>query len=270
VASPSEIEQLLREGVAAYPGISIDAEPLAEHVAQLWPQGAPQALHPDLVLACACARGDEAALRHFERRFVPVATAAVVKIDGRPDFVQETVQQLRDRLLVAEAGMRPRIAEYAGRGALGGWVRIAAVRSALNALRGGGPNRGRDIESVGRLEDVAPSSELRELVARYRDTCNTALRDAIAGLTAEQRNLLRLHHVDGLTVDELAPLYGVHRATVARRIARARQDVLEATKQLLEARVGASRREIDSLLGVLVDEFDLTIDRLIAPDAAGA
>ncbi len=268
MASPTEIEQLLHAGVAAYPGISITTDALAQHVLKLWPDGAPQALHPDLVLACACALADEAALRHFERRFVPIATAAVVKIDGRPDFVQETVQQLRGRLLVAASGAAPRIAEYAGRGALGGWVRIAAVRSALNALRGGGPNRGRDLESVGRLEDVAPSSELRELVARYRDTCNTALRDAIAGLTAEQRNLLRLHHVDGLTVDELAPLYGVHRATVARRIARVREDVLEATKQLLEARVGASRREIDSLLGVLVDEFELTIDRLVGPSPA--
>ncbi|HWB80158.1 MAG TPA: sigma-70 family RNA polymerase sigma factor [Nannocystaceae bacterium] len=260
----AEIEQLLHEGLTAHPGLSIDTDTLAQHVLRLWPEGTPQSLHADLVLACACTLGHDAALRRFERQYVPIAAAAIAKVDARPDFVQETVQRLRQRLLVADEDGPPRIAEYAGRGALGGWVRIAAVRSALNALRGGGPNR-RDVESVGPLEDVAPSHELRELVARYRDTCNTALRDAIASLTAEQRNLLRLHHVDGLTVDELAPLYGVHRATVARRIARAREDVLEATKRLLEARVGASRREIDSLLGVLVDEFELTMDRLIAP-----
>ena len=44
-------------------------------------------------------------------------------------------QRLRERLFVGSDGEPARLASYSGRGPLGTWVRIAAIRLALNLRR---------------------------------------------------------------------------------------------------------------------------------------
>src|SRR5437867_3338092 len=56
---------------------------------------------PDLYLACGCAQGDEAALLELERTLLPKTLAAISRIRGDSEFVDETLQALRDKLLIA-------------------------------------------------------------------------------------------------------------------------------------------------------------------------
>src|SRR5688572_9326294 len=86
----------------------------------------------DLRLAWAAGRGQPAALRAFERLVAPDVEAAARRVNAALDDV---AQALRVRLLVAENG-RTRIDEYLGRGPLRGWVGVAALRVALNLVRG--------------------------------------------------------------------------------------------------------------------------------------
>ena len=71
------------------------------------------------------------------------------------------------------------------------------------------------------------------LKARYAQELNAASARVRDGLGAEERTLLRQYVIDRLTIDELALLYGVHRATVARRLARSQSHVLTQAQDLL-------------------------------------
>src|SRR5262249_39935658 len=108
----AEAAQIAAAARAAWPGLSLSVEEfLADLVGRQLTRWAAGALYR----ACACARGDAAAIRILEQRFLPLAARAAAGVDPAPEFVDEVRQRLRDRLL---AGPRPRIAGYAGSGAL--------------------------------------------------------------------------------------------------------------------------------------------------------
>ncbi len=261
-------EDLIRWVEAArqrWPGIDLPAAALGEHLAALSIAADPAHPHADdLYLACAAARGDDGAVAAFDRELSPVARSAARRIDTSADFVDEVVQAARERLLVARDGKPPRVAEYGGQGTLAAWVRVAAMRIAMNLLRDRRNNVLVDDEAF--FDTITEGSDAERAAARsrYGEAAADALRDAFATLTARERNLLRLHHLHGLTVDELAPTMKVHRATVARWMARARERLLEATRAGLKARLAAGDSDVDSILRELRSRIDVTLSRLLA------
>ncbi|MFY0535383.1 hypothetical protein [Nannocystis pusilla] len=52
----------------------------------------------------------------------------------------------------------------------------------------------------------------------------------MAELDEQARNLLRQHLLDGLSIDQIAGLQRVHRATAARRLVRVREDLAQRTR----------------------------------------
>jgi hypothetical protein len=60
---------------------------------------------------------------------------------------------LRERLLVRRGDRPARIADYPGRGALARWLRVTAVRVALNA--GPSPDRAHRIDEAATLDHLA-------------------------------------------------------------------------------------------------------------------
>jgi RNA polymerase sigma-70 factor (ECF subfamily) len=98
----------------------------------------------------------------------------------------------------------------------------------------------------------------------YRRTFRQAFAAALASLDAREKNLLRQHVVDGLTVDEIGPLYGVHRATAARWVQRAKGRLLEETRKQFMARARISARECESVLRMVRSRIDVTLGRLLA------
>ena len=57
------------------------------------------------------------------------------------------------------------------------------------------------------------------------------MREALAGLPDRDRLLLKLTIVSGLSHEQLANIYSVNQSTITRWIARAREQVLEATER---------------------------------------
>ena len=257
-----ESARVVDEGRRQHPDVALDAARVAEHLRRLFVDELPSQLHrADLYLACACAEGLHAALRRFEACYERLVASEAAKVDAAPQFVTEATAAVWTRLLAPRPGALPRIAEYAGLGALSGWVRVATIRAALNLARADK----RPVHDADAIPDLgeAEGVELRYLKSRYRNACNEAIRAAFAELGAEERNMLRLHHLDGLTVDELAPLYGVHRSTVARRIARVRESILAETKRRLELVLGTDPGGVDSLIRMLRSGMEVTLDRLL-------
>jgi RNA polymerase sigma-70 factor (ECF subfamily) len=257
--------ELLRACRAAWPGLALGDERFAEHVARHRPDGAPAAgwlsteCAADLFLACACATGVPGAVERFEQAFLSRVPAFLARQRASPELVDEVKQALRERLLVATGGAPPRIAEYSGRGALGRWLQVATVRTAINlraARRAHDPSGAAELAAAGDLE-------LDHIKERYRQPLTDALQAAIAHLTSEQRNLLRLHFLDGATLDQLADSFKVHRATIARQLAAARESIVDEARRTLERSLRLTADEFDSLLGLLRSQLDLSVTRLL-------
>src|SRR5262249_492438 len=91
----------------------------------------------------------------------------------------------------------------------------------------------------------------------HAEAFNGAVAHALQALATRERNLLRQHYLDGLTIDALGKLYRVHRATVARQIAAAREKVLDEVKRTLATRMSPS--ELESFLRMTRRDLGLQI-----------
>jgi len=137
---------------------------------------------------------------------------------------------------------------------------MAAVRTALNLRRQPAAHGDGELEDL-LADQVDP--ELEAIKRQAAEELAAALREALAALDADDRTLLKLHHVDGLNIDELAPIYSTHRSTVARRLTKARERVMEDTCLLLQERLGASASELKSLIRLAKSQLDVSILRLL-------
>jgi RNA polymerase sigma-70 factor (ECF subfamily) len=182
-------------------------------------------------------------------------------------LVDEIKQLVREKLFVAPAGERPRIATYAGRGHLSSLVRVVAVRTAISVLR-----RQRREHLVADPAPDMPSPRLDPELAHFQDRYQAHFKEAfeaaVQTLTSRERNLIRYQLVDGLSVDQIGSLYGTHRATAARWTAAARDKLAVATRQQLRARLALPDEEAEGLIRGVQSQIELSIQRLFADDRA--
>ena len=90
--------------------------------------------------------------------------------------------------------------------------------------------------------------EAQQLKRWYLDDMRGALRGRLRpAVTAGERNLLRLHFIDGLNIERIGVIYGVHRATVARWLVAIRRRLFEDTKAVLASKHGLDTADIKSL-----------------------
>lgn len=239
---------------------------LASHTRGADPALAVRELHAaDLGLAWACAQGDARALAELDRRVVATVPHAVARLRATGPFIEEVQQLLRQRLLVPGTRGAPRILDYGGRGPLTRWLRAAALRVALNLLdsqKQGAASTG-DSGELERIPAAAPDPELAFVKQRYGPEFKEALEAALRGLPARERNFLRLYFVQGLTVDQIGRMQGAHKSTVSRWLARSREGLLAETRRLLRERLDVSPTELDSLMGLLRSQLDMSLSRIL-------
>jgi RNA polymerase sigma-70 factor (ECF subfamily) len=271
-----QLSKLLAEAQAARPTLSIDEKEFVEHWAThlsrcRTPESEFDRLHlADLLLAFGCGRGDSEALRVFQAEFSPIAVSTVRGVDSADAFVEEVTQQLLERILVAAPG-QPRILEYAGRGSLEHWLRAAALRLALNARRSA--RRAPDQLAADSQQDVAaPTADLQFdiLQARYGPDFGAALKEAMGDLTSQERSLLRLHFIDGLSFNQIGAVYQVNKSTISRRMSHARETLLAKTRERLEKRFKLGALELESLMRLLGPELQLSLTSVLFHTPADA
>lgn len=245
------IERAARElGVA-------DVEGVTAHVLARRERGARLEHVGELALAWAAGRGNGKATRRIDELVRREAVAAARRVDGAAAFGDEVVQATRIRLLVGE---RPRVEEYGGRGPLGAWIGVAALRVALNAMRGARASAG---EVLGELIGAEQDPELRHLKGLYRAEFKEALEAALAALPERQRAVLRMAFVDGLSMTALGRLYEVHETTAARWVRAAAAAVAEDARRRLEERLRVSEASLASLERMVLSGLELSIARVL-------
>jgi len=255
--------ELWLQVATAWPGIELDRSTFCAHLEARWPEGAlledwlAHAHARDLYLACACAHGIPRALEVFDAAHLSRVGEYLART--RPDdaFLDEVRQSLREKLFVSE---RRKITEYSGRGPLGAWVRVLAVRAAIDLRR----RRGERLPALRAERPSAIDPELGYIAEKYRSTVEEAFRRAVATLDGEQRTLLRMHFVDSVTLDALARLRNVHRATIARQLAAARRAIRDEVLRQLRESLAISTDEFMSLIHLVRSRLQISVASLLA------
>jgi RNA polymerase sigma-70 factor (ECF subfamily) len=267
----SELDAKIARAVAdariAWPALSIgDAHAHAYFKERVLASDDPDAaiakLHAsDLYVACACATNDSRAMAAFDEKFLTSVSTFVSQIDSSAAFADEVRQELREKLFVPKDSGKPKILEYTGRGPLGGWLRVSSVRTALNMRRG--RKNHVDADEGPALSSPSPDPELDYLKHRYRLELREAFQNTLSSLDADERSVLRMHYLDGLNIDEIGAAYKVHRSTVARWIATAREKMLAETRRIMSERLRLSGPEVDSVIGLVRSQLDVSIFRFL-------
>src|SRR5580692_3788083 len=189
-AGDAEMEAVLRrmfeEGQRAWPGLGLPPDAFVRHLASRGARGTPlAALHAaDLYLACACEARARGAVEAFERAYLGQVGVFLARTRPSPAVVDEVRQVLREKLFVGRPGAAPKIVEYDGRGALASWVRVIAIRAAIDLKR----QSRADEDGAGPAPDaqVGPDPERGYFKGRYGEAFNDAIRSAVRALAAEQ------------------------------------------------------------------------------------
>src|ERR1051325_5756555 len=105
----------------------------------------------------------------------------------------------------------------------------------------------------------APDPELALLQRQYGAEFRAAFRQGFVSLTPRERNLIRHHIVDRLGIDGIAALYGIHRATAARRLARARSTLIKRLRRELQVRLQLDRKQLEGVLALLQGKLELSL-----------
>lgn len=211
----------------------------------------------DMYLAWAMSRADAAALRRFEGEFL---SKLATQIKGAAAEAGELEQQVRTRLLLSSGDRPPRIEQYSGRGPFGGWLRMIATRCVLDLQRArSGGQQLRELDSP----TLATDPELDYLKLRHAGDFKIVLEQALARLDARQVTLLKLAFVEQLAPSSIGVMYGVSARTVQRWLVDLREGLLKATREGLRARLSLSPSELDSLLGLVDSQLQVSLYRVL-------
>jgi RNA polymerase sigma-70 factor (ECF subfamily) len=252
------IEDALVRAREAWPGVALDEARFRSKLAAL---GDSAALHTsDVFLALAVLAQDPAALRSFEERILPEVGPGLARLKLDAARLAEIRQRVREKLI-----LKGKLDEYGGRGPLQKWVRIVALRMALSDLRNEKESAPLDDAAV--LPAPASDPELDAIRARFRPELQRALATGFASLEPKERNLLRLHLLDGVPVETLAKQYDAHRSTMGRWIEAARQRLVDGVRRDLGDRLGMGRSDFESLMRALTSQLDLSISQFLRATA---
>lgn len=205
------------------------------------------------------------ALRAFERALLAQVPAFVARLRLAPEQVAEVRQVLGERLLTPRPEGPPRISAYSGHGPLGAWLRVAATRVGLEQARAAAARPELSVQVEAAVSEDNP--ELQAVRERCKAAFAEALRDATAELSAEQRSLLRMHFVDGLSSAQISALYQVNRSTAVRWLQEARAALAQRTRRLLTERLHLSESDVQSVLALVYSQLDVSIAGLLGRGA---
>jgi RNA polymerase sigma-70 factor (ECF subfamily) len=213
----------------------------------------------DLVLARACAAGNERAWERFVATYRQQLERAAIAITGSNSLGRDLADQLYAELYgltTRDGARRCPLQSYRGRGSLIGWLRTTLAQRHVDHYRGS-----RREQPLKEFDTPAPDAE-PEKPASELTILKKAVEGAVSRCAAEDRFLLAAYYLDERTLLEIAPVLHVHEATVSRKLKRVCQEVRKAIlKNLQDA--GMSKRAAEEALGTDPRDLDLSLKKLL-------
>ena len=210
----------------------------------------------DLRLVAAALAREPEAERALEAIVRAAASSAARRLGGDAATADEIVQRIAEKLWLSKNGAEPVLATFTGEAPLSAWLRIIAYREGVELLRA------REVPDDAIADTVVATTEpeLAMLRTAYLVAFKQCFRAAFANLSMHDRDLVRRHHLDGLSLDELAKLYGTHRATVARWLAKVRERLVTETRETLRRELSANT-DLDDVLALIASRLEASLSR---------
>ncbi len=248
----------------AWPDIGVGAERFVPFLAERARRvGSAAALNvSDLFLACSCLERDASALRAFDALLEEVGRK-LRRVSASPATLDEGKQFVRQFLLPGQE-RPPLLSDYDGRGELGGWLRLALGRELLRLRKVSACDARLDTAEKLRVVDGQDDPEAAHFKTHYQREFKESFAAAMQQLDAAERRALRYAIVERLAIDDIARLDGVHRATAARLLARARERLAKETRRVLRDRLRVDPDQLQSILRLVDGEVDVSVERLLA------
>jgi RNA polymerase sigma-70 factor, ECF subfamily len=214
-----------------------------------------------LYLVTGCLQSNAAALEAFEARYLAPLKRILQSMRLSVDEVQDVSQELRVLLLVSTDDKPGKLATYSGRGGLAGWLRVSAVRLGVRRTQ-----KRVSIEESHALEVALEQDtdvETAYLKRLYGTFFRGALSNALKALSDDDKTLLAQHYIDNVTLEHLAAAHRVHRSTVIRWLARAKERLVADTEQALKAHANLDTAECRSVMRRVRADLDVSVARLL-------
>ncbi len=224
----------------------------------------------ELVLARACAAGNDAAWDTFLNRFRGSLYESAYRIAGNDATGREIADELYADLygIPNREGRRvSRLDYYMGRGSLEGWLRTVLAQRHIDRCR----SYAKSVSLEEQTEGGANFPALPEPPSIAPDPrLASALTESLDELPSEDRFLLASYYLDQRTLAEIARTLHVHESTISRRVDRITTDLRKRVVKRLRAS-GLSPRQCDELLDDLdVRDLDLNISAKLRQETPGA
>ena len=253
-----DLGELWERGRHAWPEVDLSEETFAELLRGL-PPGDGEEAAAELYLACAWVAGLASAGQVMARDYVPPLRRRLARMGLAAGEIDEVVQQTCERLISRDAEGRARLVKYARQGRLPSLLVVVGTRIAIDSFR----KADREDADRDALAELAVAADPRaELMRLQKQTVfKVAVETALEALEPRERTVLRLHLIDGLTLDEIGDYYKVHRVTVSRWLAAARVTIIERARAAARAQFGLSDTEFDAVY--TGSQLGLSLERLL-------
>lgn len=265
------LEHRYGEVVATLPNIELEVEVMVDALARaVDPEGDPwlavrSLSWAELTLTAGVLAQAPAAVRAFSERYLSRVQRVVSRYLASSADQDDVAQTVREKVFASG----DQLLIHAGRGTLASFLRMVASRSAIDQfrrLRAKPQNAGAaDGRVVDTLLDAGLTPELVAAKQQHHATFKAAFESAVAALADADRGLLRLSVLQRLSIDEVAALHDIHRATAARRLTKIRDEIAERVRRELRFGVGLSATELRSLHQALDSQLELSLSRLFSP-----
>jgi RNA polymerase sigma-70 factor (ECF subfamily) len=209
----------------------------------------------DLALARACCLGIDVAWEYFIHRYRERLYAAALVLARNESIARELADSIAGDLFDSAAEIRSsKLASYAGRGSLDGWLKAVLTHAYIDQYR-----CERRVVSLDCHRDFLNAICIGDGVARAADPrLNEAMEEACRERSPEERFLLSSYFFDRRTLAEIGGMLGVHESTISRRMDRLLRGLRMGITRNLRAK-GMSRRQIDELLRADVQTLNLDL-----------
>ncbi len=224
----------------------------------------------DLVLATACAEGNERAWEHFIAIYGSQLTRAAIAISGSETIGRDLADAFYAELYglsTRDGQRRSPLETYRGRGSLLGWLRTTLSQRFVDHYRR--TFREEVLDEV--VHDSAAVDDTPEIGPEVRANLSLAIEQTLGTQPPEERFVLAAYYLDGRTLAEIGRLLGVHEATISRKLKRAAESVRKHLLKHLEGQ-GMSRRQAEEAIGIDPRDVELgtELKKLLQYPASGA
>lgn len=173
----------------------------------------------DTLLTEACVRGDPAACEEFEREYGGFLRALLIKRGASYDEAGELARNLLSDCTMGRAGRPPLLNKYRGRCSLRSWLATCATNLLID-LKRAEKFREEPPELDGECDnfDIAAPPVHARPEAPLLELLHQSLAAAMQAVAFEDRLMLRLAYLEGVTQRELARVWGWHESKVSRKL----------------------------------------------------